>query len=69
MYSLLQSRAVQTRLSYFVDCIDFPPRDGEITYPILIGWVAGFEEQLAPRENAKAPRNVFVGSLAMEMDQ
>jgi hypothetical protein len=66
---LPQSCAVQTRLSYFVDRIDFSPRDGEITYPISFDRVAGFEQQLAPRKNAKAPRSIFVGSLTMEMDQ
>jgi hypothetical protein len=35
-------------------------------HPILFGRVAGFEQQLAPRKNAKAPRNVFVGSETME---
>jgi hypothetical protein len=39
----------------FVCCIDFPPRDGEIDHPVVFGWVAGFEQQLAPRNNAKAP--------------
>jgi hypothetical protein len=40
----------------FVGCIDFVPRDGEIDHPVTRDRVAGFEEQLAPRNNAKAPR-------------
>jgi hypothetical protein len=56
-------------------CIDYSPRHGEINHPILFGWIAGFAMvlvriwQLAPLKNAKAPRNVFVGSSTMEMDQ
>jgi hypothetical protein len=40
----------------FVGRIDFQPDDGEIDHPGMFDRVAGFEEQLAPRKNAKAPR-------------
>jgi hypothetical protein len=39
----------------FVCCIDFAPHHDEIDHPITLDRVAGFEEQLAPRKNAKAP--------------
>jgi hypothetical protein len=59
----------------FVRCIDYSPRRGDINHPILFNWIAGFAMvlvriwQLAPRKNAKAPRNVFVGSATTEMDR
>jgi hypothetical protein len=52
----------QTRLSYFVDCIDFPARRDEIDHPMKQIGSRDLMEQLAPRINAKAPRMVFVGS-------
>jgi hypothetical protein len=53
-----------------VCCIDISPRGAEIERPnSQTTGSRNLMEQLAPRKNAKAPRNVFVGSAAMEMDE
>jgi hypothetical protein len=73
--SFARIRVVQTKLSYFCLLIDIPRHDGEIDHLIERDTIAGFAMvlvgiwPLAPRNNAKAPRSLFVGSSTMEMER
>ncbi|MFZ3361666.1 MAG: hypothetical protein WA177_23215 [Xanthobacteraceae bacterium] len=61
---------IQSSLSYFLRCVDFQRYRDEIDHPIFVAIGSrDLTEQLAPRKNAKAPRNVFVGSSPWRWSQ